>query len=83
MREQGGGTAVEIKGVTKRFGDVVAVADFYLEVQRGKLVTLSGPSGCGKTTALRIVAGFERPDSGPLLPGSGEKTSVRAAGRGW
>jgi len=43
------------------------VADFSLDVQRGELVPVLGPSGCGKTTFLRIVAGFERPDSGNVI----------------
>ena len=76
MKDPDSRTAVEIKGVTKRFGDVVAVADFSLEVQRGELVTLLGPSGCGKTTTLRIVAGFERPDSGRVFIFSREVTNV-------
>ena len=67
MRVQGANAAVEINVVTKRFGNVVAVADFSLKVQRGELVTLLGPSGCGKTTTLRIVTGFERPDSGNII----------------
>lgn len=68
--------AVEIKNVTKRFGNVVAVRDFSLDVQRGELVTLLGPSGCGKTTTLRIVAGFERPDTGRVFIFGREVTHV-------
>jgi len=58
---------VELKGVTKRFEDVVAVDKATFTVERGELFTLLGPSGCGKTTALRIVAGFELPDEGQVL----------------
>jgi iron(III) transport system ATP-binding protein len=50
--------------VTKRFGATVALDDASLHVARGEFVALLGPSGCGKTTALRLVAGFERPDGG-------------------
>jgi len=67
MKDAERGVAVEIKNVTKRFGSVVAVSDFSLEVYRGELVTLLGPSGCGKTTTLRVVAGFEKPDSGRVF----------------
>jgi ABC-type Fe3+/spermidine/putrescine transport system ATPase subunit len=48
----------------KRFGSITAVHHIDLTVPSGELVALLGPSGCGKTTTLRIVAGFERPDSG-------------------
>jgi spermidine/putrescine ABC transporter ATP-binding subunit len=58
---------VELRNVTKRFGDVVAVDRATLAVERGELFTLLGPSGCGKTTALRIIAGFELPDEGRVL----------------
>ncbi len=57
---------MRIDGVTKRFGDTVAVADFSLEIKEGELVTLLGPSGCGKTTLLRMIAGFEEPTSGTI-----------------
>ena len=53
-------------GVTKQFGDVVAVRDSDLCVERGEFVALLGPSGCGKTTLLRLIAGFERLDAGEI-----------------
>ena len=58
--------AVELLGVTRRFGDVVAVAELDLEVHDGEFLSLLGPSGCGKTTTLRLIAGFERPDAGEV-----------------
>ena len=51
--------SVELDGVTKRFGDLVAVDDLSLELGAGEFFTLLGPSGCGKTTTLRMIAGFE------------------------
>src|SRR4051794_6038655 len=57
---------VEIRRLTKRFGDVVAVDDVDLEVRRGEFIALLGPSGCGKTTTLRVVAGFEEPTAGEV-----------------
>jgi spermidine/putrescine transport system ATP-binding protein len=53
--------------VSKRFGRVHAVRDVSLSLRRGEFIALLGPSGCGKTTTLRILAGFERPDSGAVL----------------
>ena len=58
---------VELRGVTKRFDDVVAVDGLDLAVRKGEFLSLLGPSGCGKTTTLRLVAGFERPDEGEIL----------------
>ncbi len=58
---------VELRSVTKRFGDFAAVDGVSLAVRKGEFLTLLGPSGCGKTTMLRMIAGFERPDEGAVL----------------
>jgi spermidine/putrescine transport system ATP-binding protein len=58
--------SVRLTGVTKRFGDVLAVDDLHLNVADGEFFSLLGPSGCGKTTTLRMIAGFEFPTSGSL-----------------
>src|SRR5438105_1583347 len=55
---------LEIAGASKRFGATAAVDDVSLTVERGAFYALLGPSGCGKTTLLRMVAGFDTPDSG-------------------
>ncbi len=65
-RPQGEDIAVQLDGVTKRFGNVVALDNVSLLVRRGELMTLLGPSGCGKTTLLNVVAGFLLPDSGEI-----------------
>ena len=57
---------VRLAGVTKRFGDVVAVDDISLDILRGEFFSLLGPSGCGKTTTLRMIGGFELPDEGAI-----------------
>jgi spermidine/putrescine transport system ATP-binding protein len=59
--------SVELRGVTKRFDEVTAVADLSLEIGQGEFYTLLGPSGCGKTTTLRMVAGFEELTAGQVL----------------
>ena len=58
--------AVQLKGVIKRFGNVVAVQKLDLVFEEGSLVTLLGPSGCGKTTILRMIAGLETPTEGDI-----------------
>jgi len=58
--------AVTAIGLRKTYGEVVALERLSLEVQAGEFFTLLGPSGSGKTTTLRLIAGFERPDSGAV-----------------
>jgi spermidine/putrescine transport system ATP-binding protein len=58
------GSDVVIGGVSKSFGDFKVLNDINLEIKKGEFFSLLGPSGCGKTTLLRIIAGFETPDSG-------------------
>ncbi|HEX9762501.1 MAG TPA: ATP-binding cassette domain-containing protein, partial [Acidimicrobiia bacterium] len=58
---------VELVGLVKRFGEVVAVDHVNLRIEDGEFFSLLGPSGCGKTTTIRLIAGFERPDAGAIL----------------
>ncbi len=58
---------LEIRKVTRRFGEYVAVRDVSISVESGEFFTLLGPSGCGKTTLLRMIAGFDQPDGGQIL----------------
>lgn len=58
--------AVVLDRITKRYGDQLAVDDLSLTIQPGEFISLLGPSGCGKTTTLRMIAGFEHPDSGDI-----------------
>ena len=60
-------SVVELRGVSKRFGEVLAVSDNNLVVKSGEFLSILGPSGCGKTTALRLIAGFEQPTEGQVL----------------
>ncbi len=59
-------TSVELKHVTKRFDETVALADVNLDIREGELFFLLGPSGCGKSTLLRIIAGLMQPDEGTV-----------------
>ncbi|MEW9552128.1 ABC transporter ATP-binding protein [Nonomuraea sp. NPDC050783] len=73
-----GSASVEFRGLRRAFGRTVALDGLDLVVAPGELVALLGPSGCGKTTALRCVAGFERPDSGAVLVDGEDVTAVPA-----
>lgn len=66
MENKSTSPAVQLKGVYKRFGKVVAVQKMDLDFEEGSLVTLLGPSGCGKTTILRMIAGLEAPTEGEI-----------------
>jgi spermidine/putrescine transport system ATP-binding protein len=70
--------AIGLVGVSKRFGGVNAVDHVSLEIAEGEFFSLLGPSGCGKTTTLRMVAGFELPDSGRIVMQGKDVTDVRA-----
>jgi len=74
----GADIAVELDGVTKRFGKTTALDDVSLLVRRGELMTLLGPSGCGKTTLLNLVGGFLMPDSGEIAIDGQRITDVPA-----
>ena len=65
---------VEVKGLTKKYGSITALDNIDLEIPEGALMSLLGPSGCGKTTAIRLIAGFEKPDSGDIFI-DGEKVN--------
>jgi multiple sugar transport system ATP-binding protein len=59
--------SLSLRGVTKRFGPVIAVNGANLDVQSGEFLVIVGESGCGKTTTLRMIAGLETPDSGTIF----------------
>ena len=61
--------SVEVSGISRSFGLTRAVDDVSLEVQTGEIFGVLGPSGCGKTTLLRLIAGFERPQTGTVTVG--------------
>ena len=67
---------VELKNVTKRFGEFVATQDVNLTVVAGEFLTLLGPSGCGKTTLLRMISGFETPSEGTVWINGEEVTHL-------
>jgi iron(III) transport system ATP-binding protein len=69
---------IQLRGVSKSFGATHAVRDVTLDIERGELMAVLGPSGCGKTTLLRLIAGFEVPDSGCVNVG---ETVVAGPGR--
>jgi putative spermidine/putrescine transport system ATP-binding protein len=67
---------VRLTGIRRVYGDVVAIAGLDLEIAAGEFFTLLGPSGSGKTTTLRVIAGFERPDSGHVELAGADVTRV-------
>jgi putative spermidine/putrescine transport system ATP-binding protein len=73
---------LELEGLVKSYGEIAAVRDFNLTVDKGEFISLLGPSGCGKTTTLRIIAGFETPDQGVVRIDSQDITAVPPHQRG-
>jgi spermidine/putrescine transport system ATP-binding protein len=67
---------LEIRNVTRRFGDFTAVDDVSISIEAGEFFTLLGPSGCGKTTLLRMIAGFDVPDSGTIVLDGRDMTGI-------
>lgn len=58
---------IDLLNITKSYGDTEVIKDLSLYIRKNEFLTLLGPSGCGKTTTLRIISGFEKPDSGKVL----------------
>ncbi|MBW8885885.1 MAG: ABC transporter ATP-binding protein [Planctomycetia bacterium] len=71
-------SAVELRGVTKRFGSRMVLDDINLSVARGEIVVIVGPSGCGKSTLLKIVSGIETADRGQVLLSGRDCTALPA-----
>jgi putative spermidine/putrescine transport system ATP-binding protein len=61
---------LQVDGLSKKYGDAVAVKDMTLDVPDGEFLVLLGPSGCGKTTTLRMIAGFVPPTGGTIRLGT-------------
>jgi spermidine/putrescine transport system ATP-binding protein/putrescine transport system ATP-binding protein len=72
----GAAPIITVRGLTKRFGPVVAVDGVTLEIRANEFFALLGPSGCGKTTLLRMLAGFETPDEGAVVIDGQDMTPV-------
>ena len=75
--------ALRVRGLEKRYGDVEVLRGIDLDAARGEFLALLGPSGCGKTTALRVIAGFERPHAGSIEIGGALVAEASASGGYW
>ncbi len=71
----GNSAGIVVENVAKHYGKILAVDGVSLEVEAGSFVSLLGPSGCGKTTLLRLIGGFEQPDSGRISIGGSDVTT--------
>jgi len=75
------GAGVDLVGLVRSYGRVRALDGFSLTIKPGEFIALLGPSGCGKTTALRVLAGFERPDGGRVIVDGADLSNVSAQKR--
>jgi putative spermidine/putrescine transport system ATP-binding protein len=75
------GVPIRLERLTRRYGSVLALDRLDLDIAGGEFLALLGPSGCGKTTALRAIAGFDRPDEGRVLLGGRDITGTPASKR--
>ncbi|WP_299913143.1 ABC transporter ATP-binding protein [uncultured Paracoccus sp.] len=73
---------LELSGLRKTYGPVVALENFNLSVEKGEFISLLGPSGCGKTTTLQMIAGFTEPTAGKIVLSGRDLVSVPPAKRG-
>jgi branched-chain amino acid transport system ATP-binding protein len=70
-------TLLNVQGITKRFGGLVAVHDFSLSMEAGQIVALIGPNGAGKTTAFNVISGFYKPNAGTITFNGQNITNLR------
>lgn len=70
-------TILELKNITKSFGDTQVLKGISLSIRQGEFITLLGASGCGKTTTLRIIAGLETPDNGNVYLNGTDVTTLQ------
>ena len=75
-------TFLKLDGLSKTYGDYVAVKGLSLDINRGEFISLLGPSGCGKTTTLQMVAGFVEPTHGRIVVDGQDVTKLRPEKRG-
>ena len=75
--------SIEITGVTKRFGDFVALEDVNVAIPTGQLTALLGPSGGGKSTLLRVIAGLDTADAGTIEIEASAKSYLGCEGYEW
>ena len=76
LKKDPAGSIIDIKNVSKWFGDKQVLRHVNLKVKKGEFVTILGPSGCGKTTLLRILAGFHSASEGEILVGGEDITKT-------
>ena len=75
--------SVQLRNVTKAWGDVVVSKDINLDIHEGEFVVFVGPSGCGKSTLLRMIAGLETITSGDLFIGDTRMNDIRQLNAAW